>query len=77
MAQVFADKKVLLKSSPKFMNLREDVLIIYDDDDLPFGSVRLVAKGGHGGHNGISDILNRVHAKNIPRLRVGTYPDYT
>ena len=77
MAQVFADKKVLLKSSPKSMNFRDDVLIIYDDVDLPFGSIRLLPKGGHGGHNGINDILNRVHAKNIPRLRVGAYSEYS
>ena len=30
--------------------------------------VSICFKGGHGGHNGISDILNRVHAQNIPRL---------
>ena len=55
------------------MNFRDDVLIIYDDVDLPFGSIRCFPKVVMAGYNGINDILNRVHAKNIPRLRVGAY----
>jgi PTH1 family peptidyl-tRNA hydrolase len=49
----------------------EDVLVIYDDLDLPVGKIRLRAKGSTGGHNGLSNITHLLHSDNIPRLRVG------
>lgn len=46
-------------------------LIIYDDLDLPPGTVRLKKGGGHGGHNGLRDIVQQVGNKEFLRLRIG------
>ena len=69
--QLIAEKKIQLKSNSKSMNYMDDILIIYDDVELPFGSIRLLPKGGHGGHNGMRDIVNRLSGQNVPRLRIG------
>ena len=47
----------------------ENVLIIHDDIDLDVGAVRLKFGGGHGGHNGLRDIINHL-GKNYWRLRI-------
>lgn len=49
----------------------EDVLVIYDDMDLPVGKIRLRGKGSAAGHNGLSNITHYLHTDAIPRLRVG------
>lgn len=54
-----------------FKILPEQILIIYDDLDLPCGKSKLKPSGGHGGHNGIRDIINHLGSKNFPRLRLG------
>ena len=48
-----------------------DLLIAYDDMDLPTGRIRLRPKGGGGGHNGIGSVLAELDTKEIPRLRFG------
>ncbi|MAG30042.1 MAG: aminoacyl-tRNA hydrolase [Deltaproteobacteria bacterium] len=50
---------------------RADLLIVYDDLDLPVGRIRLRPGGGGGGHRGISDILLELGRRDIPRLRFG------
>uniref|UniRef100_A0A0D9WJD4 Peptidyl-tRNA hydrolase n=1 Tax=Leersia perrieri TaxID=77586 RepID=A0A0D9WJD4_9ORYZ len=48
------------------------VLVIYDDLDLPFAKLRLLPKGGHGGHNGMRSIINHLkQSRDFPRLRIG------
>lgn len=47
------------------------ILIIYDDLDLPFGSIRLRAQGSAGGHNGLSSVVDQMGTNAIPRLRIG------
>ena len=47
------------------------ILVIYDDLDTPVASVRLKAKGGHGGHNGIRNI-NALVKGDYPRIKIGT-----
>jgi len=49
----------------------EDVLAIYDDFQLPIGTVRVRKKGSNGGHNGISDIIYQMNTEEIPRMRIG------
>lgn len=48
----------------------ENILIIYDELDLPFGTVRLRAKGGAGGHNGMKSIINHL-GQDFARMRLG------
>jgi len=79
-------EKVILLKPQTFMNLSgesvrplmdfyqidpEDVLVIYDDLDLPAGKVRLRQKGGHGGHNGIRSIIDHIGTKEFKRVRIG------
>ena len=48
----------------------ESILVIHDDIDLDVGDVRLKFGGGHGGHNGLRDIISHL-GKDYWRLRVG------
>lgn len=47
-----------------------EVLVVHDDLDLPPGTARLKKAGGHGGHNGLRDIMARL-GKDFYRLRLG------
>jgi len=44
---------------------------VHDDLDLPVGTIRLKQGGGHGGHNGLRDIIARCGGNNFQRLRIG------
>lgn len=81
-----AGEKVILLEPQTFMNLSgeslkplmdfynisvEDIVVIYDDLDLPPGKIRLRQKGGHGGHNGIRSIIDQLGTKEFKRIRVG------
>lgn len=81
-----AGQKLILVKPQTYMNLsghavreavnwyhvpREDVLVILDDLDLPFGGVRLRGDGSAGGHNGLASVLEQLGAKGVPRMRVG------
>ena len=48
----------------------EDIIVIHDDIDLPFGAVRFKKGGGHGGHNGLKSIDGHI-TKEYLRVRVG------
>lgn len=48
-----------------------DLIVIYDDLDLPFGRLRIKKDGGHGGHNGLRDIVALLGLRDFVRLRVG------
>lgn len=47
------------------------ILVVHDDLDLPAGDVRLKVGGGHGGHNGLRDIVARLGSRDFIRLRFG------
>jgi len=49
----------------------DHVLVVHDEIDLPPGTTRLKEGGGHGGHNGLRDIIQRTGEKDFMRLRVG------
>lgn len=49
----------------------ELVLVIYDDIHLPLGKLRVRLKGGAGGHNGLTSILEAAGHQNVPRIRLG------
>lgn len=49
----------------------ERTLVIADDLALPFGTIRLRAKGGAGGHNGLTSIIELIGTEEFPRLRFG------
>jgi PTH1 family peptidyl-tRNA hydrolase len=81
-----ADLRVVLAKPLSYMNLSgqavsqlasfyklsfEDILVIYDDLDLPLGTIRLRPQGGSGGHKGIRSIIEALDSQAFPRLRVG------
>src|SRR5690606_607195 len=49
----------------------ERVLVVHDELDIDYDTVRLKAGGGHGGHNGLRDIIARLGTPEFLRLRVG------
>lgn len=49
----------------------DDLLVIYDDLDLPVGSLRLREKGSSGGHNGIKSIISHIGTVAFKRIRIG------
>ena len=49
----------------------DDTVVVHDDIDVPFGRVKLKLAGGHGGHNGIRDIINVVGSGSFARLKLG------
>ena len=84
---VDADLKILLIKPQTYMNLSgmavkrfvdfykidiyRDLLIVYDDLDLSFGSIRLRRKGSSGGHNGIKSLIQELGTNQFCRLRIG------
>lgn len=82
-------EKIMLCEPLTFMNLSgqcvaslanyykiptENIIIIYDDVDLPLGEVRVRAKGGPGTHNGMRSIVSSLGTTDFPRVRVGIGP---
>ena len=49
----------------------ERILVIYDDLDIPLGTLRYRRAGSNGGHRGLGSIIQRVGTREIPRLRLG------
>jgi PTH1 family peptidyl-tRNA hydrolase len=49
----------------------ERLLVIFDELDLPLGSVRLRSKGGSGGHNGMRSVIAQLGGQDFARVRVG------
>nr|AGF93494.1 aminoacyl-tRNA hydrolase [uncultured organism] len=55
-------------------NLRirtENLIIIYDDLDLPTGVIRIKKDGSSGGHNGLKSIIDSLNTENFPRIKIG------
>lgn len=54
----------------------ENLLIIADDLNLPFGSIRLKSKGSDGGHNGLKDIQDKINTIQYSRFRFGISAEF-
>jgi len=54
----------------------ENLLVLLDDISLPFGTIRLRAKGGDGGHNGLTSIIETLGHQDFARLRFGIGGDF-
>ena len=82
----YNDERLILIKPQTFMNLSggpvgsfvrfyklplENVLVVYDDVDLPFETLRLRPDGGDAGQRGVRSIIERLGTKSFPRLRVG------
>ncbi len=80
------DQRLLLAKPQTYMNLSgesvqplaayykvepADILVIFDDLDLPAGKLRFRPFGGAGGHNGMKSIIQRLGTDQFPRLRIG------
>lgn len=48
-----------------------EVLVVHDELDLPVGRIKLKTGGGHGGHNGLRDIISHLGTPDFHRLRIG------
>lgn len=82
----YKDQKVLLVKPTTLMNRSgdciskilsffkeplENLIVIYDDIDLPIGSIRIRDKGSAGTHNGMRSITEQLGSENFTRIRVG------
>lgn len=83
---MFLENKIVLAKPQTFMNqsgeavhalLRfyktemDKMLIIFDDLDLPLGTLRFRPEGGSGGHKGMTSIIDELGSKSFPRMRLG------
>lgn len=48
-----------------------DLMVLSDDLDLPFGTIRIRASGGPGGQRGLGSILEKLGTRDVPRMRLG------
>ena len=54
---------------------QRDLLVIYDELDLPLGMIRVRARGSSAGHNGMQSIIDALQTEEIARIRIGAAPD--
>ena len=85
------NEEILLAKPETYMNLsgmsvlelvrkysaepERDLLVIYDELDLPLGMIRVRARGSSAGHNGMQSIINALQSEEIARIRIGVAPD--
>ena len=53
-----------------------DLVLLYDELDLPFGSLRVRPRGRSAGHNGVESVIAALGTERIMRIRMGVAPDY-
>ena len=54
-----------------YLESTSDLMVVYDDIDLPLGKLRIRPNGSAGTHNGMRSIIGELQSENFPRLRVG------
>ena len=62
---------IVLKAVERWRPTALGLLIVHDDLDLPLGELREREGGGHGGHNGLRDVVQRLGSGAFRRLRIG------
>ncbi|MEN6419914.1 MAG: aminoacyl-tRNA hydrolase [Clostridiaceae bacterium] len=87
---VYNGERVVLVKPTTYMNLSgdcvqsvlhffkcpvENLIVLYDDIDLPVGALRIRDKGSAGTHNGMRSIVASVNSENFPRVRIGVGND--
>ena len=61
-----------VKSCADFYDLETNrILVIHDDLDLPVGRIKVVRRGGAGGHRGVLSIIDCLGSKGFPRIKIG------
>jgi PTH1 family peptidyl-tRNA hydrolase len=86
-----AEHEVLLAKPETYMNLsglavrelsqeyevrpEQDLIVIYDELDLPFGAIRIRPRGGTAGHNGMESIVGALGTEEFLRVRLGIAPE--
>ncbi len=53
-----------------------DLVVIYDELDLPWGTIRIRQRGGTAGHNGLESVVNALGTQEFLRIRLGIGPDF-
>ena len=66
-----SERAVGAGSGPLLQAWPDELLVVYDELDLPPGTARFKSGGGHGGHNGLRDIFLRLGSRDFNRLRIG------
>lgn len=86
--EVVGDEKIILIKPQTFMNesghavkkiisntTRPDLIVIHDDMDLPFGSIKIVKNRGSAGHKGVESIIKNLGKEDFIRIRLGILPE--
>ena len=85
-------EEILLAKPETFMNLtglsvlelvrkhevdvQKDLLLVYDELDLPLGTIRIRERGSSAGHKGMESVIGALGTEEIPRMRLGIAPDH-
>jgi PTH1 family peptidyl-tRNA hydrolase len=85
-------EEVLLAKPETYMNLsglsvlelvrkyevdpQKDLLVVYDELDLPLGTIRIRERGSSAGHKGMESVIGAMGTEEIPRMRLGSAPDH-
>ena len=85
------EEEILLVKPQTYMNLSgkavklivdnlninlENIIVIYDDVDIPLGQIRIRKKGSAGSHKGVQSIIMELNTENFPRIRIGIGKNY-
>ncbi len=65
-----------LVAKHKLSDAHENLIVISDDLALPFGKIRIRARGSAGGHNGLKSIIGALGTNEFTRLRIGIQPEH-
>src|SRR5271165_1327653 len=88
---IIGGKPVLLAKPQTYMNLSgvavkplmerneilpSELILVYDDLDLRWGSLRVRPGGSAAGHNGVTDVIEKIGTQEFPRVRLGVHPGH-